>query len=89
MGIVLLAWVEQLGFLVLKQLIGTINCSCFCHSGHDAVSLLSIQILKCFYAASFSQMITMIKQQKNQEDLAIQLTVKKTDSSSNKEIGGH
>lgn len=36
MVIVFLAWIEQLRFLVLKQLIGTINCSCF---GHEAVSL--------------------------------------------------
>lgn len=60
MGFVFLALVEQLGFLVLKQLVGTIHCSCFHHSGHDAGPLHSIQTLKCFCAASLSQMITMI-----------------------------
>ena len=41
-------------FLVLKHLTGTIDCSCFCHSGHDTGPLHSIQTLKCLYVAALS-----------------------------------
>ena len=43
MGFVLLSWIGQLRFLVLKRLTGNINFSHVCPGGHDAGALSSLE----------------------------------------------
>ena len=75
MGFVLWAWVGQLGFVVSKHLRETIALVLVI----VGIMLVCCRILNASVQLLSHQMITMMIQQKHQEDLAIQLTMKITE----------